>query len=380
MLIVADENLPAVADAFAAFGEVVLLPGRNIRAADARAADVLLTRSVTKVDAALLAGSRVRFVGSATIGTDHVDTDYLAAQGIRFAYAPGCNAVAAAEYVIAAVLRCAETQSIDLPGRVVGIIGCGNVGGRARSRLQALGLECIVCDPPRARREGGGGFVELAAIAQADIVTVHVPLVTGGASPTRGLIDEAFIQSLKPGCALVNTSRGAVVDESALKARLAAKGDLAAVLDVWRGEPAIDGELAAMATIATPHIAGYSADGKLRATEQLYRAWHAFNGGKAVWDYRDHLPPPLNPLIEPTDAADALGAVKAALAHVYDVSADDKNLRQAIKLPPDKRAAAFDRLRRDYRLRRECAAYRVKSAGLPAATSRLLRAFGFRLV
>ena len=383
MLIVADENIPAVTAAFSPFGEVRLLPGRAIRAADTRPADALLTRSVTRIDAALLSGSRVKFVGSATIGTDHVDIGWLREQGIRFAYAPGCNAVSVAEYVIAALLdvlsRCAETPSIDLRGRVAGIIGCGNVGGLVYERLRAIGLECLVCDPPRAEREGRADFVDMAALAQADIITAHVPLHTHGPHPTRGLLDQAFIQSLKPGCVLINTSRGAALDEAALKNRLARTADLHAVLDVWQHEPAIDAELARLATLATPHIAGYSADGKLRATAALHRAYRAFTGHKAAWDYRAYLPPPQKPLIELSATPDPPSALKTALFNVYDISRDDKNLKATLQRPPAEQAAAFDKLRRDYPPRRECAAYQVKSTGLSAATKKPLEAFGFTM-
>ena len=225
MKIIADENIPCVEQAFASLGEVGLLPGRDMQRDQVRDADILLVRSVTRVDQALLEGSNVRFVGSATIGFDHVDRDYLTQQGIGFSTAPGCNATSAAEYVVSALMAISDKKNISLSGKSAGIIGCGNVGSRVRSKLAALGMTCKVNDPPLAASGDHAAFVELEEALQADIVTLHVPLSNSGLHPTYHLVDATAMQKLKPGAVLVNTSRGAVVDNHALNALLEHRGD-----------------------------------------------------------------------------------------------------------------------------------------------------------
>ncbi len=379
MLIVADENIPAVAEAFSAFGNVRLLPGREMRASDIRGAGVLLVRSVTRVNRELLDGSQVEFVGSATIGTDHVDLPWLKSQGMEFVNAPGCNAVSAAEYVIASVLLCARRNHLDLVGSTVGIVGCGNVGSRVQARFEAMGFECLACDPPRAEREGTAGFVDMETISGADIVTVHVPLERDGKHPTLGLINREFIENLEPGTILINTSRGNVHDESALKERLVRQDDIHAILDVWRNEPGIDAELVAKAAVATPHIAGYSIDGKLRATNRLYEAWCQFSHVTPEWDYQGRLPEPQIPCINLHNIGSPLQAISVALPGVYDVLQDDRTLRNLCDDPDKDTGSGFDLLRRCYPVRRECGAYRVAGLNLSESVLSALERFGFML-
>ena len=233
MKIIADENIPCAEQAFASLGEVRLVPGRGMQAAQVQDADILLVRSVTAVDQALLAHSAVRFVGSATIGFDHVDRAYLHQRGIGFATAPGCNATSAAEYVVSALLVLAQRKGFTLAGKSVGIIGCGNVGSRVRERLAALGMHCVVNDPPLQDQGGHDDFVSLEEVLQADVITVHVPYTRDGAYPTHHLVDEAVLRKLQPGALFINTSRGAVTDNRALDALLAERDDLSVVLDVW---------------------------------------------------------------------------------------------------------------------------------------------------
>ena len=377
MLLVADENIPAVTEAFSAFAEVRLLPGREMRTSDIRDADALLVRSVTRVNCELLNGSRVGFVGSATIGTDHVDLSWLQSRGVEFVNAPGCNAVSAAEYVIASVLLCARRNHLDLAGANVGIIGCGNVGSRVRVRFEAMGLTCLVCDPPRAEREGAAGFVDMQTISCADIVTVHVPLERNGRYPTHGLINSGFIDSLKSGAIFINTSRGDVYDESALKKRLIRYNDIYAILDVWENEPDIDPELVAKVVIATPHIAGYSIDGKLRATNRLYQAWCQFSRATPEWDYQKKLPEPQVPRINLHDIENPLQAISVALPGVYDILRDDCDLRSLCDDPGRDIGAGFDLLRRCYPIRRECSAYRIAGCNLSESVLSALEKFGF---
>lgn len=379
MLIIADENIPEVEATFSRFGEVRLLSGRQITPADVKDADILLVRSVTKVNEPLLSASQVRFVGSATIGTDHIDMTWLEKEAIQFANAPGCNAVSAAEYVMSALFALAEDKGLHLQHMTMGIVGCGNVGSRVKARAEALGISCLVCDPPRAEKEGGEQFAGMDDIVQADIVTMHVPLTREGKHPTYRIVDSGFLDKLSSDAILVNTSRGEVIDESALHKKLNVCQEFRVVLDVWGGEPAINTDLVKKATIATPHIAGYSLDGKIRATEMLYHAVSDYlgEGPEALECLR--LADPEQSTITPT-GDDVHSTVHNCLKHVYDVRCDDQALRELLKLPDDQWAAGFDRLRKHYWPRRECSAYRVLGRGLAADTVKTLEAYGFTVV
>jgi len=380
MLIIADENIPGVFEAFSPFGEVRTLHGRHMTAEDVHDADVLLVRSITRVDDSLLAGSNVKFVGSATIGTDHVDLEWLQSQGITFANAPASNAISAAEYVMSALLTVVQDKAIDLTGMTAGIIGCGNVGSRVKTRMEAIGIKCLVCDPPRAEREGQSGFVSMQEVASADIVTVHVPLVREGKYATRGLIDQSFIESLGSNCIFINTSRGDVVDESALKSRLDQHKSFTAILDVWNGEPNIDLDLAEKTALGTAHIAGYSIDGKLRATTMLYGALCDFMGEKPAWEPDALLPKPDHPVISILPDASPVQAITQCMRHVYDVRVDDGLLRETFGLDKVDRGKAFDRLRKEYAPRRECSAYQIDEKAIDSEYTSALSAFGFKQI
>ena len=254
MLLVADENIPLLDEFFAGFGEIRRYPGRSISAEQVRDADALLVRSVTRVDEALLAGSRVRFVGTCTIGTDHLDLAYFASAGIHWASAPGCNARGVVDYVLGSLLALAEQTGQRLDQLVYGVVGAGQVGSRLVRVLQGLGWQVRVCDPPRQAAEGGD-FVELAQIlGECDVISLHTPLTREGIHPTHHLIGAAQLQALKPGAWLINASRGAVVDNAALRAHLEADAELEVVLDVWEGEPQVDVELAALCASWPPRI------------------------------------------------------------------------------------------------------------------------------
>jgi erythronate-4-phosphate dehydrogenase len=375
MKIVADENIPCVNEAFASLGEVALVPGRGLRAAQVKDADILLVRSVTRVDEALLAGSSVRFVGSATIGFDHVDRDYLRSAGIGFATAPGSNATSAAEYVVSSLMALSEQHVLDLAGKTVGIIGCGNVGSRVRERLTVLGMQCRVNDPPLQAAGVDDDFVGLATALQSDVVTVHVPLTRSGAHPTFHLLDARVISQLRPGAVLINTSRGAVADNVALNDALAVRDDLAVVLDVWEGEPSINLSLLEKVALGTPHIAGYSLDGKLRGTEMIYRAACEFLDVPLQWDARAALPPDIT--VELPEGLDNGALLRAAVLGCYDVRDDDRRLRYLPELAADERPGYFDRLRKEYPVRREFAATRLAGASIPDREREQLAGLGF---
>ena len=272
-----DRNIPFVAEAFAELGTVVTMPAAEIDAASLRDADLLLCRTTIKVGPALLEGSKVRFVATATIGTDHLDLPYLAARGIPWASAPGSNADSVALWWAAAMATLCRKRAIDITALRIGVVGVGHVGKRIAALARALGPAPILCDPPRARAEGFG-FTELdALLAASDVISLHVPLSDEGVDRTRGLITAARLAALRPGTILINACRGEIVDGAALTISLAS-GQVRGVLDVFPGEPSPDPALIAAAELATPHIAGHSLDGKVNGTDAIYRAACAFLG------------------------------------------------------------------------------------------------------
>ena len=240
MRIVADENIPLLDEFFAGFGEIRRLPGRAIDRAAVADAELLLVRSVTAVDRTLLQGSPVRFVGTCTIGTDHLDLGYFSEAGIAWSSAPGCNARGVVDYVLGSLLVLGERLGADLTQRTYGVVGAGQVGERLIRVLRALGWRVLVCDPPRQRAEGGD-YVSLQQIVeQCDVISLHTPLTRDGEFATRHLLDADLLEQLRPGTWLLNASRGAVVDTGALRAHLQRGADLHVVLDVWEGEPLVD--------------------------------------------------------------------------------------------------------------------------------------------
>lgn len=349
MRIVADENIAEVEAAFAALGELSLLRGRQISRADLIAADVLLVRSVTRVGEALLGGTAVRYVASATSGLDHVDLDYLHARGIAFAYAPGCNATSVADYVVSSVLNVLGAQDRRTQGLTAGVVGCGHVGSHVAERFSALGIRCLLNDPPLADAGGSDRYVDLDVALDTDIVTLHVPLTEDGRYRTRLLIGPARLRRMSPGALLINTARGGVIDEVALRERLEAQPAMQAVIDCWEAEPDINRALLGRVTLGTAHIAGYSHDSKLRATDSIYRDACAFLGRPVTW--APDLNAPCGGYI--VDTHDDSEAVRRAVNACYDVRADDALLRFALSMGPEHLAAYFDALRRDYRRRRE---------------------------
>ena len=271
MKIIADENMPALDETFAAGNELIRLNGRHISAEDLVGADALLVRSITRVDEDLLKNSNIRFVGSATIGIDHLDTQWLTANRIAWANAPGCNADAAAQFTLAMMMLACKRLDKDLLQQSVGVVGCGNVGSRLVKLLQTLGIKVVTCDPP-LQDAGQAGLVSMREACQQNIVSVHVPLVKDGPYPTQYLFDQSQLASLKTGTLLVNAARGGIVEANALLAELLS-GRLHAALDVWPNEPFIEHQLLRATTVATPHVAGSSVQGKRNGTLMIYRAF-----------------------------------------------------------------------------------------------------------
>ena len=373
LLILADENIPCVENAFGAFGTIQRYEGRALEPGDVREADVLLVRSVTEVGPALLDGSSVQFVGSATIGTDHVDQAYLAEQGIAFAHAPASNADSVADYVIAALLLLAQREEVPLQTRTVGIVGCGNIGGRLARRLPALGLRVLRNDPPLADAAEAAGrphdFVSFETVCrEADVITLHVPLTTDGPYSTHHLMDDEVFSRLRTGTWLLNAARGPVVDNDALLAALQEGGVGAAVLDVWEDEPTPNPALVRAVDVATPHIAGYAYDGKVRGTTMLYNAFCTHIGAEPAWDPASVLQPdqPGSLVCNPPDShLPRTDWLHHLAAQAYDLAADDGRLRELLERPPSERAEYFSHLRATYPLRREFQQHTVPKGGVP---------------
>lgn len=354
MKIVADANIPFVRECLSSVGEVRVLSGRDITPQVVADADALLVRSITPVNEALLAGSPVRFVGTATIGFDHVDVPYLERSGIGFASAPGSNANSAAEYVIAALLEVARRKKIRLEGSSIGVIGVGNVGGRVARKCEALGMRVLRNDPPLQRKTGDPKYVPLEALYDCDFITVHTPLTKEGIDKTFHLADAGFFARLKQGAVFVNASRGAVAETQALKAAIRSGRLKAVVLDVWEGEPNIDVELLGMVDLATPHIAGYSFDGKVAGMIMIYRSLCEHFHLTPKFDVKDFLPAPEIPRVEIAigDASDEELLAHAA-ERIYSVARDDRDTRKIADQPPETRGRFFDALRKNYPVRRE---------------------------
>ncbi|WXL27472.1 4-phosphoerythronate dehydrogenase PdxB [Ectopseudomonas mendocina] len=363
MQIVADENIPLLDEFFAGFGNIRRLPGRSIDAASVADADVLLVRSVTNVDRALLQSSPVKFVGTCTIGTDHLDIPYFDEAGITWSSAPGCNARGVVDYVLGSMMVLAERQAADLSARTYGVVGVGQVGGRLVNVLKGLGWRVLVCDPLRQAAEGGD-FVSLQQVLdECDVISLHTPLERAGDHPTYHLLNAERLAALKPGCWLINSSRGPVVDNQALRALLPVRPDLQVVLDVWEGEPQADVELAALCQITTPHIAGYSLDGKLRGTEQIYQAYCRFLGTAAEVELQALMPAPwLRELVVDATAPEAW-ALSSICRAVYDPRRDDADFRRSLIGDAAARRAAFDGLRKGYPVRRELEGLQVRLNG-----------------
>jgi len=378
MRILADENIPLVDAFFAEFGDIHRMPGRRINRAALEQADVLLVRSVTRVDRELLEGSQVRFVGTCTIGTDHLDLDYFAEAGIAWASAPGCNARGVVDYVLGSLLALAEGEGVDLSSRCYGVVGAGEVGGRLVDVLRGLGWEVKVCDPPRQTREACG-FVSLDEIIETcDVISLHTPLILDGAHATFHLLDQARLERLRAGSWLINASRGAVVDNTALRNQLAQRQDIQAVLDVWEGEPQVNVELAELCWIATPHIAGYSLDGKLRGTAQIYQAFCASKGLVPKLELAALMPSaPLRGLSF-ADTASADELLATVCRAVYDPRRDDAAFRRTLGGDDEQRRMGFDQLRKDYPPRREIDGLEMDVAG-QASLEQVVRALGARL-
>lgn len=370
MKILVDAGVPFAGEAFAQFGTVDMLKGSQINGSTVRDADIVIIRSTTKVREPMLNGSNVRFIGSATTGVDHVDTAYLHSLGVEFAAAYGSNARSVAEYVAAALLQLRRMGTVG-EGAVFGVLGVGEIGRLVAQFATALGMRTVLYDPPRELADTEFRSATLDELLSCDVVSLHVPLTSEGSHPTHRLVDRRFMDGLRKGATIINTSRGDVIDNAWLERCL---GDrlAPAVLDVWPAEPDIPASLAARCAIATPHIAGHAIDAKLRATSMMVDAVARFVGEQSLWR-ADMLPKREEDITIPGDATN-FEAACIAVERAYPLMRDDGAMRAILTLNDVDRRSAFDRLRRDYPVRREFGAYGVPS---DAPFSGMLRELGF---
>ncbi len=373
MKIVADDKIPFLRGVLEPYAEVIYLPGARISRGDVADADALITRTRTRVNRDLLEGTKVKFVATATIGYDHIDTKYLEDRGIHWTNAPGCNSGSVMQYVAAALCRLSAGKGFRFEETTLGVIGVGHVGSKVAQMARIFGMRVLLNDPPRARVEGPELFVPLEhLLKESDIITLHVPLNKAGDDKTLGMVDEGFLNKMKQGAVLINSSRGPVVMDDALKIALKSGNPAGAVLDVWNHEPAIDLELMEQVDIATPHIAGYSADGKANGTSMSVQAVARFLGLPLTDWYPEEVPEPEKPVITlPANGADREGLLRHVILHTYPIERDDKNLREH----PEK----FEQLRGDYPLRREFGSYSIRMERKDPELEKKLEQLNFKI-
>ena len=373
MKIVVDEKIPFLKGALESKAEVVYLPPQSIDRACVADADALIIRTRTKCDDALLSGSKVKFIATATIGYDHIDTEYCRSAGITWVNAPGCNAGSVTQYIMAAILNVCRRFSMDPSQKTIGVVGVGNVGAKVAGMASILGMKVLLSDPPRARAEGNRGFTPIDELLSiSDIVTFHVPLTHTGLDATMSMINHELLGMMKPNGILFNTSRGEVACTSDLKKAIKTGRILGAVIDVWEGEPDIDRELLDLVLIGTPHIAGYSVDGKAKATVMAVQAASEFfHLGIEDW-VSECLPPPRRPFLEINGGGKRpLDILSESVEATYDIMVDDAALRA--------NPGGFEMLRGAYPPRREFYAHTVKVTECPNKAVNLLAEFGFKI-
>lgn len=373
MKILADENIPLVNEFFQSIGEVVTRPGRTMVNKDALEASALLVRSVTNVNQALLNASKVSFVGTCTIGVDHLDQPWLQNNHIEFSSAPGCNANSVVEYVYAALCH----LDVNWLDKKFGIIGCGNVGGLLYKRLKLQGVDCYCYDPLRTP-EGNSDLTTLEEVLSCDIVSMHTPLTKTGDHPSFHLINLPELRQLKSGAVLLNCGRGPVINNTDLLQFLTERDDVRVVLDVWEPEPDISLDLLDKVVLGSPHIAGYSYDGKLNGTEMIYQALCKHLKRVPELSIKDLVPPLVNNKLHVPADKNTWAQVKQLIATVYSIAKDDQDLRalaQRARHGEENFGVGFDGLRKHYPMRREFHNYDV--VGANEKTAEWLRVLGF---
>jgi len=367
MKIVADNKIPYLKGLLEPYAEVVYLSGRDIRKEDLMDVDAILIRTRTICNRELLEGTKVRFIGTATIGFDHIDTDYCAVKNIKWVNAPGCNARAVAQYVTSSILCFSRKYNFNPSDKTIGIVGVGQVGQKVERCARLLGMEVLLNDPPRARNEGEKNFINLERIqTDCDIITFHPILEKEGPDKTWHMADSNFFVKLKKPVFLINTARGSIIQTDALKQAIRDGKVIDCAIDCWENEPDIDLELLESALIATPHIAGYSSDGKANATRTIVEQLNMFLELNMPPKINLELPVPEEPVLK--IHKNSPHKIASALLYAYDPIKDTEVLKKS----PEK----FEEIRGKYVFRREYKAFRIVNSAETEAE--LLRAFGFQ--
>ncbi len=373
MKIVIDDKIPYIKGALDSVAEVVYLTGSKTTAEDVKDADALITRTRTICNENLLKGSKVKFIATTTVGYDHIDTEYCKKAGIEWTNSPGCNSESVNQYVASALLSMSMRKREDLAGKTIGIIGVGNVGSRVAKTCKTIGMKVLLNDPPREKVEGSEQFVSLETIQkEADIITFHVPLNMSGEDATFHLADEKFLLNLSKKPLLINSCRGEVFDTEAIYNALEANDISGVILDCWENEPALDLELLNLAEYGTPHIAGYSKDGKANGTKMSVQAVSRFfNLG--IDDWRpENIELPKSTVIEiDGNQRREYSILAEAILSTYDIETDDELLRESPHL--------FEKFRGDYPVRREFDTYTVKAKNIEKETIEKLSKLGFKI-
>ncbi|MCX7726273.1 MAG: 4-phosphoerythronate dehydrogenase [Chitinispirillaceae bacterium] len=378
MKIVIDENIPFAEKLFSQFGEIELLPGRSITSNHLKNADALIVRSVTKVNRELLEGTKVKFVGSATTGIDHVDLKYLEENFIGFAYAPGSNAESVAEYILSAICLISKEHKKKPKDFTIGIIGVGNIGSRVFKYASLLGMRALLCDPPKKRITKSNIYLPLEEVLkESDIITLHVPYTTVGEDKTDNMVEKSFLSRMKKGASFVNTSRGKIVNENDLIANRDKIDKL--VVDVWCNEPAINIDLLKLCDIATPHIAGYSYEGKVRGSIAIYEALCAYFFKEPKKILIEELLTPSSEK-ETIDIIDREDPILYAILQAYNIEKDSKEMKKIVSLNKKDVPFFFDNLRRNYPRRREFSSYAIDVKALTKKEIEILKELGFILL
>ncbi len=375
--IIADEKIAYLKEFFYEIAILDTIPSSEIKNERIKNYDVLFVRTITKVNEKLLEGTKIRIIGSMTSGIDHIDRKYLRKNGIKLIYAPGSNARSVAEYVIASLVTFARKNGIKIQDKTIGIIGVGNVGTRVAQMCSALGMKVLLNDPPKYNRTKDQSYISLKRLSDADIITLHVPLTFSGRYKTFHMVDEEFLLKLRPKTIFINTSRGAVVDEKAIMKFYERLGGL--ILDVWENEPDINIELLKLAELATPHIAGYSLDGKFNASYMVYKRLCKYLGIEKKIE-KDSIIPKLEKKINlSVGRGDLITILYQIITEVYNPMTDHKNLLEIISMQASERIRYFESLRANYPERREFDNYTVVAKNIPSATAKILSALGFRI-
>lgn len=355
MKILIDENMPYAKELFSQLGDVILKPGRSLTAEDLVDIDALMIRSVTKVNAELIAkANKLKFVGTATAGMDHVDQELLKEKNIFFTAAPGCNKVGVAEYVFSIMMVLAQQQGFSVFNKTVGIIGAGQVGSYLQTCLEGIGIKVLINDPIKQAQGDARSFTDLETLLEtADVISLHTPITKSGAYPTHHLINESILDQLRGDQILINAARGPVVDNEALKRRLMKNDGFIAALDVFEYEPDVDMELLPLLAFATPHVAGYGLEGKARGTTMIFNSYCEFLGNPLTAAASELLPIAPIPQLKLETTWDE-ATLHNLTQIIYDVRKDDALFRREIHKP-----GSFDQMRKDYWDRREYGAVKL---------------------